>query len=441
MKRLLPVCLMVLVGCATTKARPPEHAAFIQNDYAAALAQARAARKPLFIDFGAVWCPPCRTMEAQVFAAPGFIEKSKDYVLLAVDVDDPINEPLLERFPVDNLPTLLVLDSETETPALRWMGGAGLEDVLALLDDARRALSAQVSGPELLLLEGDRAHARREHELAARKYQEAVAKGSKQWSRRARAVESALNALWNAEAFQACAEYAVKEVPSLDEARRAGAASTAYACARYADEPKPWAAPAMKALEVYFEKAFEQLRERDAKGQAWLYGSMADLLEERGDKEGARKLSEEYYAKVLAYRAEETTARGRAAWDPPLYSAAESSGHLADTLALFVQTERELPDDFSASARVAANLRELGRYDEALAATDRALKRAQGGRRLAVWLSRARTLERAGRKDEAREDLETALAEAERLPRMQREFSQYAVDAVKAALSALDAGK
>ncbi|MFY2557360.1 hypothetical protein ACN469_07035 [Corallococcus terminator] len=33
---------------------PPEHATFIQNDYAAALAQARTERKPLFIDFGAV---------------------------------------------------------------------------------------------------------------------------------------------------------------------------------------------------------------------------------------------------------------------------------------------------------------------------------------------------------------------------------------------------
>jgi|GEM_PF-423488 len=438
MKRLLAVCLLVLVGCATPKARAPEHATFIQNDYAAALAQARAERKPLFIDFGAVWCPPCRTMEAQVFAAPDFIAKARDYVLLAVDVDDPINEPILERFPVDNLPTLLVLDSETETPALRWMGGAGLEDVLALLDDARRALSNQVSGPELLLLEGDRAHARREHELAARKYQEAVEQGPKDWSRRTRAVESALNALWNAEAFQACAEFAVRTVPSLDEEVQAGAASMGYSCASSADEPKPWAAPAMKALEVSFEKAFAQVqKQHDMKSQTWLYGSMVDLLEARGDKEGARKLSEEYYAKVLAYRAEETTARGRVAWDSQLYSAAEASGHLADTLALFVQTERELPDDFSASARVAANLRELGRHDEALAATDRALKRAQGGRRLAVWLSRARTLERAGRADEARKDLETALAEAERLPRMQREFSQYAVDAVRAALSAL----
>ncbi|NTX36726.1 MULTISPECIES: tetratricopeptide repeat protein [unclassified Myxococcus] len=441
MKRLLPVCLMVLVGCATTKARPPEYATFIQNDYTAAIAQARAEHKPLFVDFGAVWCPPCRTMEAQVFAAPDFIAKAKDYVLLAVDVDDPINEPLLERFPVDNLPTLLVLDSETETPAVRWMGGAALEDVLALLDDARRALSAQVSGPELLLLEGDRAHARREHELAARKYQEAVEQGPRDWIRRTRAVESALNALWNAEAFQACAEYAVRTVPSLDEEGQAGPASTGYSCASYANEPKPWAAPAMKALEVYFEKAFEQAQKHGTKSQTWLYDSMADLLAARGDKEGARKLSEEYYAKVLAYRAEETTARGRAAWDSQLYSAAELSGHLADTLELFVQTERELPDDFSASTRVAANLRELGRYDEALAATDRALKRAQGGRRLAVWLSRARTLERAGREDEARKDLETALAEAERLPRMQREFSQYAVDAVRAALSSLPGAK
>ncbi|MCP3098083.1 tetratricopeptide repeat protein [Myxococcus sp. K15C18031901] len=441
MKRLLPVLLAVLAGCATTPTRAPAHAVFIQNDYAAALAQARAEDKPLFIDYHAIWCPPCRTLEAQVFTAPAFVERARDYVLLSVDVDDPVNEPFLERFPVNNLPTLLVLDAETETPALRWMGGVGLEDVLALLDDAQRALHARLSGPEQLLLEGDRAYARREHALAAAKYQEAVARSARDWNRRGRAVESALNALWNAEHFQACAEYAVQEVPGLAAEEQVDAASFGYACARYAEEPKPWAAPAQKALEPAIEKAFEQAQRSGAKSQVWLYGSMAELLGERGDEEGARRLSEKHYAEVLAHRAKETTAQGRAAWDPQLYSAAESSGHLADTLELFARSEHELPGDFSASTRVAANLRELGRYDEALAATDRALKLAQGGRRLAVWLSRARTLERAGRKAEARADLKTALAEAERLPRMQREFSQYAVDAVRSALSGLEEAK
>jgi thiol-disulfide isomerase/thioredoxin len=50
------------------------------------LRQAQAEHKPVCLTFYAEWCPHCRNF-GKVFRDPGIIEKSKNFVMIRVDVD------------------------------------------------------------------------------------------------------------------------------------------------------------------------------------------------------------------------------------------------------------------------------------------------------------------------------------------------------------------
>jgi thioredoxin-related protein len=75
----------------------------------AAFAEARAQNKPLFLYWGAVWCPPCNQVKATVFSRADFIERSRLFVPVYVDGDAPAAQKLGSRFKVSAYPTMLLL--------------------------------------------------------------------------------------------------------------------------------------------------------------------------------------------------------------------------------------------------------------------------------------------------------------------------------------------
>ena len=63
-------------------------------------AQAKAANKPVFLYWGAVWCPPCNQIKATVFNRQDFIERSKLLVPVYLDGDTPGAQKLGAQFKV-----------------------------------------------------------------------------------------------------------------------------------------------------------------------------------------------------------------------------------------------------------------------------------------------------------------------------------------------------
>jgi thiol:disulfide interchange protein DsbD len=79
----------------------------------AALAEARAAGKPVMLDFSAEWCVSCKEMEARTFPDAGVIGALKSFLLLRADVTDnnDDDQALLKRFHSFGPPTIAFFDT------------------------------------------------------------------------------------------------------------------------------------------------------------------------------------------------------------------------------------------------------------------------------------------------------------------------------------------
>lgn len=75
----------------------------------ALFAEARERRQPVFLYWGAAWCPPCNQVKATLFTRPDFIDRSHAFVPVYLDGDLPGAQKLGERFRVRGYPTMVLL--------------------------------------------------------------------------------------------------------------------------------------------------------------------------------------------------------------------------------------------------------------------------------------------------------------------------------------------
>ena len=79
-----------------------------------AFALAKAENKPLFLYWGAVWCPPCVEIKATVFKSPQFIAQSRLFIPLYLDGDTARAQIYGDKFGTKVYPTLIVFNPEGE---------------------------------------------------------------------------------------------------------------------------------------------------------------------------------------------------------------------------------------------------------------------------------------------------------------------------------------
>ncbi|MEP7299867.1 MAG: thioredoxin family protein [Burkholderiales bacterium] len=81
-------------------------------DVDAAFALAKAEAKPVFVYWGAKWCPPCNQVKATLFNRQDFIERSRAFVPVYVDGDSPGAQKLGSRFKVSGYPTMVLFNAQ-----------------------------------------------------------------------------------------------------------------------------------------------------------------------------------------------------------------------------------------------------------------------------------------------------------------------------------------
>jgi len=105
---LAVVCLELCPGEAVAADVPPAGVAWHAGDVDSAFARARQEKRPLFLYWGAVWCPPCNQVKATIFNRQDFIARSRLFVPVYIDGDAPSAQKLGARFDVGAYPTMIL---------------------------------------------------------------------------------------------------------------------------------------------------------------------------------------------------------------------------------------------------------------------------------------------------------------------------------------------
>jgi len=325
-------------------------------------------------------------MRATVLNDAALPKQAGRFVWLSIDTEEAKNAAFLDKYPWQAVPTFEVIDAKTEKIAYSWIGAIDLAGLLVRFDEAEAAF-------------------RRTDAVAA-----AVPSSP----------DAAVLDLSLAGKDEECALLALKLLPNLPPGSvKANVASTGLNCALSAKEDAKWRPAALFILEVTTHEAldYDGLLDDDRSG---LYGALVDARDRQHDEVGGKARAAEWLDWLNAQAMGAPSVEARAALDGNRVSAAIRAGAPERVLVAIQASERDLPNDYNPPARLAVVLRELGRYDEALAASDRALAKVYGPRTITLWEARATIFEKKGDKEAAKGALKQAIAFASSLPPSER---------------------
>ena len=136
-----------LVAAAPVKGGIDWRHASSDAEVEAAFVEARAAAKPVFLYWGASWCPPCNKVKATLFNRQDFIERSRAFVAVYVDGDMPGAQKVGAHFHVSGYPTMLLFSADgTELTRLPGeVEPVRYSEVLTLAMNAGRPVKAMLA--------------------------------------------------------------------------------------------------------------------------------------------------------------------------------------------------------------------------------------------------------------------------------------------------------
>src|SRR5438132_8710374 len=154
-------------------------------------------------------------MRAFVFTDASLERYAGRFVWLSVDTENAANAAFLKKYPIDVLPTLLVLDPKKEAIALRYAGGATVQQLTKLLGDSEKIVRGTKTPADEAIARGDRLAGSEKYAEAAKAYDEAIEKAPKNWSRIGRAAEALTFSLEQSHQPELCAKQAMDLYPRV----------------------------------------------------------------------------------------------------------------------------------------------------------------------------------------------------------------------------------
>jgi thioredoxin-like negative regulator of GroEL len=393
---------------------------FIEDDFDRALAEAKRRNVPLIVDAWATWCHACRSMRAYVFTDPAVAPLAERAVWLALDVEKPQNAKARAAYPARALPTFFVVDPKDGSVATRWVGGMTVDQLTRFVADGEAALAATASPGEASspLAKAERAYAAADYATAAGAFVDALATPPADPAADARAVEAALFSLSIEERSAdglAVARAALARLGRTTSGASAAAQGLGFALAL--PETTAGRAEAIAELEArtraFLDDPQVTMSDDDRSG---LLGTILSARQDAKDEAGAKKAAEDWAAFLEGAAARATTPEQRAVFDSHRLSAYLELGTPEKAVPVLEASERALPDDYNPPYRLAVAYNAMKRWDDALAASGRALPKAYGPRKLRIYTARADALAGRGDLAAAQATLDEGLAYARALP-------------------------
>lgn len=436
MKTRLPAVLVAMLAlaplpgralAATATATSAPVLPWIANDYEKAATLAKSRKVPLFVEAWAPWCHTCRSMRAYVFTDPTLARHAKDFVWLEVDTEDPRNSAFRKHYPLEAIPCFYVIDPTDRAAKMRWVGSLTITQLHALLDDAHsgayspRALLDRVAHADSLFGAGN-------NEAAIPAYRAVLGSVEPGWAGYGRATESLLYSLLRMERYADGLALAREALPKLGRSSSglnvsASGLTSAYSLA----DSVPGRLASISEFEASTRALvtdFSYPAAGDDRSGAWI--ELMSARQALNDSLGGVAVAREWAAFLESAATAATTPDQRMVYDSHRLSAYIEIGEPQRAIPMLQQSERDRPDDYNPPARLAVAYLAMKKYDEALAASDRAMTRAYGPRKLLLYSTRADIYQGKGEISSARRTLEGALAYLETLPEEQRSPSRKA---------------
>jgi tetratricopeptide (TPR) repeat protein len=376
-------------------------------------------------------------MRAFVFTDASLARRAGQFVWLSINTEKKDNAAFLQKYPVEALPSFLVLDSSGKV-LLKWVGGATVGQVGKILDDGSRAASRGERGVDELLARADRLAGENKSAQAAEAYRQALAKATPGWAGYPRALESMLYALQRSKGFGPCAQAAREAYPKLAATpSSANVGATGLDCALSLPESDPARADLVSTLAADCREVVATRRPDVAADDiSSTYLTLAEERNEAKDEAGRRQVFSDLALYLEGQASAAKTPAGRAVFDSHRLTAYVRLSEPERAIPMLTASERDFPEDYNPPARLAYAYLAMKRWDDAIAASDRALARAYGPRRILILTQRSDIYAGKGDPASARKALEQALSEAEAFPPGQRSENQIA--GLKKRLASLD---
>lgn len=361
-------------------------------------------------------------MRANVFTDKALERYAGQFVWLAIDTENSANANFLAKYPITVWPTMLVIDPRKEQVTLRYAGGATVPQLGKILTDGRRLYgTSEQSASDKLLVEADRLAAEKKNAEAAKLYTEAIDKAPKSWTSLGRAAESLTFVSYQGHDWQQCADAAVRLLPRISGTiSSANVAANGLGCATELDETNANRTKLIEQLEKSTRAVLDNPKiTLSGDDRSGLMESLVEAREAMKDEAGARAAREEWAALLEREAAKAKTPEQRAVYDSHRVSAYMDLNTPEKAIPMLEQSERDFPRDYNPPARLGLIYKAMKKWDESIAAYDRALKLAYGPRKISIMRGRADALAGKGDKEAARQAMKETIAYAKSLPSSQ----------------------
>jgi thiol-disulfide isomerase/thioredoxin len=415
MKRpLLPLALLGSVACSTPAAplpvapvvapvasavsQKPSPPRFIDDDFAAASAKARAEGKVVFVDAWAPWCHTCLSMKNFVLGDPALGALSDRVVFVSLDTDRPEAAAFLERHTVKAWPTFFVIDPRADRVVGYWAGSASLRELRGVIDEALAATAGTATDPATTAFTAARsAHAGGDLAGAAKAYERALSSAPASWPNRGAALVGWMEALAGAKAWAECARVGQLYGAQVEGSSAPGDfASYLLTCAGNLPAGQEQSAARQAAVASLRATTAHPSPDASVDDRQDALDQLSEGLAAVGDAAGARAAQEARAAMLEKAAAAAKSPEVAQTFDYARANTYVALGRADEAVRMLQQRERELPESYEPPGRLAGVLFKTDHLPEALAAIDRALARAYGPRKLRYLKLRADILAKRG---------------------------------------------